>query len=240
MAAPAIGICAALERVSWGVWKEEEVALAPRNYATAVQRAGGLALLLPPDEAAVEDPDWLLDRLDALLLAGGADVDPATYGAAPHPETTATWPERDRFELALARGALERELPLLGVCRGMELLNVALGGTLDQHLPERLGHEGHRRVPGSFGEHEVRLAPGTLACRACGGELATVFSHHHQGLAELGSGLRASGWAVEDGLVEAIEAPDRRFALGVIWHPEEDERSPVIGSLVEAAQVVAR
>jgi putative glutamine amidotransferase len=240
MAAPAVGICAALERVSWGVWKEQEVTLAPRNYATAVERAGGLAMVLPPDESVVEDPDRLLDRLEALLLTGGADVDPGSYGADPHPETTGTWPERDRFEVALARRALERDLPVLGVCRGMQLLNVALGGTLEQHLPERLGHDGHRRVPGRFGEHEVRLAPGSLAARACGGERAVVFSHHHQGVADLGSGLIASGWDFEDDVVEAIEAPGHRFGLGVIWHPEEDAGSPVIGSLVEAAQVVAR
>jgi putative glutamine amidotransferase len=240
MAVPAVGICAALERVSWGVWMEEEVALAPRNYANAVQRAGGLAMVLAPDEAVAEDPDRLLDRLEALLLTGGADVDPGSYGAKLHPETTGTWPERDRFEVALARRALERELPVLGVCRGMQLLNVALGGTLEQHLPERLGHEGHRRVPGRFGEHEVRLAAGSLAARACGGDRAVVFSHHHQGVADLGSGLIASGWDLKDDLVEAIEAPGHRFALGVIWHPEEDAGSPVIGSLVEAAQVVAR
>lgn len=234
---PAIGICAALERVSWGVWKDERVALAPRNYATAVERAGGLPLLLVPTEATTEDPDLLLDRIDALVLAGGADVDPGSYGAEPHPETKNTWPERDRFELALTRRALERRMPLLGICRGMQMLNVALGGTLVQHLPDTVGHEGHRAVPGQLGEHEVRLAPGTLAFRAAGGERCGVKSHHHQGIDRLGEGLQVTGWGVEDDLIEAIELPDHEFALGVVWHPEEDARSEVIGALVEAARV---
>ena len=211
--------------------------MTPRPYATAVQAAGALALLLPPDDAAAQSPDALLDRIDALLLAGGADIDPASYGAKPHPETKGTWPERDRFELGLAHRALERDMPVLGICRGMELLNVALGGTLVQHLPDVLGTNDHRKVPGAFGDHEVRLEPGSLAARAVGAERATVKSHHHQGLDELGDGLRASGWSVPDELVEAVELPDRRFTLGVLWHAEQDERSQVIAALVEAARV---
>lgn len=233
---PAIGICAAVERVSWGVWKEFEVTLAPRSYVRAVQRAGGLGLILPPDEAAVEDPDLLLDRVDGLILAGGADIDPAAYGAEPHPETRETWPDRDRFEIALARRALERDLPLLGICRGMQLLNVALGGSLDQHLPDSVS-EVHRAVGGSFGEHHVRLEPGSLACGAAGLEALVVLSHHHQGVERVGEGLRVSGWSVEDDLVEAIELPGKRFALGVVWHPEEDPDSRVIAALVDAARV---
>jgi putative glutamine amidotransferase len=235
MSLPAIGICAAIERVSWGVWKDERVALAPGNYATAVERAGGLSLLLVPGEAATADPDLLLDRIEALLLAGGADIDPASYGAEPHPETKNTWPERDRFELALTRRALERGMPLLGICRGMQLLNVARGGTLVQHLPETVGHDGHRLTPGRFGDHQVRLAPGSLACRAAGAERLGVKSHHHQGIGQLGEGLEVSGWGAEDELIEAIEVPGDEFALGVVWHPEEDVRSKVIGALVEAA-----
>jgi putative glutamine amidotransferase len=233
---PAIGICAAIERVSWGVWDGYEVTLAPRNYVTAVQRAGALAIVLPPDEAAVADPDILLDRVDALLVAGGADIDPASYGAESHPQTKGTWPARDRFELALVRRALARDMPVLGICRGMQLLNVALGGSLDQHLPESIGNDVHRTVAGSFGKHKVRLAPRTLACQAVGGEGVIVFSHHHQGVDRLGEGLTVSGWSAEDDLVEAIELADKRFALGVIWHPEEDENSEVIGALVEAAR----
>lgn len=235
MSAPAIGICAAIERVSWGVWDGYEVTLAPRAYVAAVQRAGGIGLVLPPDEAAVADPDILLDRVDGLILAGGADIDPSSYGAEPHPETRGTWPERDRFELALARRALERDMPLLGICRGMQLLNVALGGSLDQHLPESTGSEAHRTVAGTFSKHDVRLEPDSLACAAAGTESFLVWSHHHQGLDRVGDGLRVSGWA-DDELPEAIELPGKRFALGVVWHPEEDPESKVIAALVEAAE----
>jgi putative glutamine amidotransferase len=237
--APAIGICAAIERVSWGVWDGYEVTLVPRSYVRSVQRAGGIAVVLPPDEASAADPDLLLDRVDALLLAGGADIDPASYGAELHPETRGTWPDRDRFELALARGALERDMPLLGICRGMQLLNVALGGTLVQHLPEARGGEGHRGLAGTFSKHHVRLDPESLACAAAGIEGFVVWSHHHQGVDQLGEGLRVSGWSDEDDLPEAIELPGRRFALGVVWHPEEDEKSRVISALVDAARSLA-
>jgi putative glutamine amidotransferase len=234
--APAIGICAGVERVSWGVWDGYEVTLAPRAYVRCVQKAGGIAIVLPPDEAAVEDPDLLLDRVDALMLVGGADIDPASYGAEPHPETKGAWPDRDRFEVALAQRALARDMPVLGICRGMQLLNVALGGTLVQHLPESTGSESHRTVAGTFSEHHVRLDPESLACSAAGVEGFVVWSHHHQGVDQLGEGLKVSGWSLEDELPEAIELPDKRFALGVIWHPEEDESSHVIAALVEAAR----
>jgi putative glutamine amidotransferase len=232
----AIGISAAVERVRWGAW-EEEVAMQTVVYAAAVQAAGALALLLPPDETVAETPDPLLDRIDGLILSGGCDVDPATYGAERHPATRGVRPERDRFEVALLRGALERSMPILGICRGMELMNVALGGTLIQHLPDLVGHGEHRRTPGVMGDHEVRLEPGSLAARAAGREEVAVKSHHHQGVDTLGEGLVASGWAVaDDRVVEAFELRGHRFALGVLWHPEEDEHSPVIGSLVEAVR----
>lgn len=234
---PAIGICAAVERVSWGVWDGYEVTLVPRSYVSAVQRAGGIGIVLPPDEAAVADPDLLLDRVDALIIAGGADIDPSSYGAEPHPETRGTWPDRDRFEIALARRALQRDMPLLGICRGMQLLNVALGGSLDQHLPDSIGSSTHRSVAGTFSEHEVHLEQGSLACAAAGTDGLMVLSHHHQGIDGLGEGLRVTGWSDEDELVEAIELPEKRYALGVVWHPEEDASSPLIGSLVEAARV---
>lgn len=209
----------------------------PRSYAAAVQAAGAMALLLPPDDTAAEAPDPLLDRVEALILAGGSDLDPATYGAAPHPETSGIWPERDRFELALARRALEREMPVLGVCRGMQALNVARGGTLVQHLPDLLDREDHRHTPGAFADHEVRLEPGSLAATAAAAEQLTVKSHHHQGIDELGEGLVASGWSVSDDLVEAIELPGHPFVLGVLWHPEADLRSRVVGALVVAARL---
>jgi len=206
-----------------------------RTYPAAVQRAGALALVLPPDDAVVESPDLLLDRVDGLLLAGGADVDPASYGAAPHPETGLVWPERDRFEIALAVRAIDRGLPVLGACRGMQILNVARGGTLQQHLPDVIGSDRHRHTPGRFSDHEVTLDPGSLAARAAGAERGGVKSHHHQGIGELGEGLVATGTSLEDGVIEAIELPGEQFVLGVLWHPEEDEPSRVIASLVDAA-----
>jgi putative glutamine amidotransferase len=233
---PVIGICTALERAQWTVW-DQEAYLLPRQYVDAIQAAGGLALLLPPDAQLERDPDEVLDLLDALILAGGADVDPAVYGADAHPETNGTRAERDTFEVALARRALERDLPFLGICRGMQVMNVALGGTLIQHLPETHGHHEHRRVPGSFdgAEHDVRLAPGSLAARAVGEERHETRSHHHQGVDRLGEGLQVSGWSALDELPEAVELADRRFALGVQWHPEADPTSGLIAALVAEA-----
>lgn len=236
MERPAIGICAAVERASFGAWVDEASALLPVSYSRAVQAAGGLALMLPPDGSLTESPDELLDRLDGLMLGGGADIDPESHGADPHPETRGTNPERDRFEIALAGRALERDLPVLGICRGMQVLNVAAGGSLHQHLPERLGHDRHRPKPGSWAEHEVRLQAGSLAADAAGSERLTVKSHHHQGVEELGEGLEVSGWsdAPDDrDTIEAIEFGDRAFALGVLWHPEEDPEDLVIRSFVE-------
>jgi len=226
-----IGICSAIERASWGAW-ETVCNLSPRAYSLTVQAAGGLAVLLPPDDVVAEQPAEVLELIDGLMLAGGSDVDPASYGARPHPETRGSWPERDRFELALAHAALERDMPVLGVCRGMEMLNVIQGGTLDQHIT---GLELHRHTPGVFSDHGVRLEPGSLAARVVGAERTEVKSAHHQGLDQLGEGVVASGWA-DDDLIEAIELPDRTFAVGVLWHPEEDERSRVVGALVEEAR----
>jgi putative glutamine amidotransferase len=233
---PRIGLCTALERARWTVW-DQEAFLLSRSYVDALQAAGAIAVMLPPDEWLADHPEDGLDALDALVLAGGADIDPAGYGTAPHPKTVNTRPERDRAEIALARGALERDLPVLGICRGMQLLNVALGGTLIQHLPDDFGHTDHRRSLGSFdnADHDVRLAEGSLAARAAGETVHATKSHHHQGVDRLGEGLVASGWSVLDELVEAIELPGRRFVLGVQWHPEVDPRSRVVRSFVRAA-----
>jgi putative glutamine amidotransferase len=235
VSAVVVGICGAIERVRWAAW-DETVVMAPRSYARAVQASGVIALLLPPDPELESEPDALLDRLDALLLAGGADIDPASYGAEPHPATGGTWPERDAFEIALARRALERDMPMLGACRGMELLNVACGGTIEQNIPDRIGSDRHRHTPGVYGDHEVRLEPGSLAARAAGAERLAVKSHHHQGIDRVGEGVIATGWSEPDDVIEAIEVPGRRFALGVLWHPEEDAESTVIGSLADAAR----
>jgi len=236
---PVIGICTYMETVRWGVW-EDRAALVPAGYVGAVQRAGGIAVLLPPDEAATADPDPVLEPLDGLILAGGVDVGPANYGADPHPATDPPNELRDAFELALARRALERELPLLGICRGMQVLNVAAGGTLHQHLPEVVGHDEHRITPGVFNDHAVRLADGSLAQRAAGEALHATKSHHHQGVDALGEGFVVTGWAADDELPEAIEDPGRRFALGVQWHPEADETSRLIAALVEDARTARR
>jgi putative glutamine amidotransferase len=236
MARPVIGICTALERARWSVW-DQQAFLLPRSYIDAVQRAGGVAVMLPPDATLQDDPDAVLDLLDGLILAGGADIDPASYGDDAHAETRGTVRERDEFEIALARRALERDLPLLGICRGMQLMNVATGGTLLQHLPESHGHHEHRRNPGTFdgADHDVRLAAGSLAARAAGEEHHGTKSHHHQGVDRIGEGLTVSGWSDLDDLPETIEAPGARFALGVQWHPEADELSRVIESFVKEA-----
>jgi putative glutamine amidotransferase len=220
-ARPVIGLCAAIERARWSVWDDEAVLL-PRSYALAVQRAGGLAVLLAPDPG---DPDEVLSLVDGLLLAGGAD-----YGDVP---------ERDAFELALAARALELDLPLLGVCRGMQLMNLARGGTLIEHLPDALGHSDHRATPGAFGDHDVRLRDGSLAARAAGGTVVATKSHHHQGVDAIGDGFEVTGWAAMDELPEAIEDASRRFALGVQWHPEADAVAAEIAALVDAARAGA-
>ena len=239
MSRPVIGICTSMERARWGAW-DAVCNLSPRSYSLAVQRAGGVAILLPPDDTVADAPDEVLDLIDGLVLAGGSDVDPGSYGARPHPETKGTWPERDRFELALGHRALERDMPLLGICRGMQMLNVAVGGTLEQHLPESVGHEDHRHTPGTFADHSVRLEEGSLAARVVGDTHSAVKSHHHQGVAELGDGVVVSGRTEGDDVVEAIELPEKSFAVGVLWHPEEDERSRVMGALVEEARLTRR
>jgi putative glutamine amidotransferase len=217
---PVIGLCAAIERARWSVWDDEAVLL-PRSYVTAIQRAGGLALLLPPD-SALDDPGEWIALLDGLILAGGAD-----YGDVP---------DRDAFEIALGIAALDADLPLLGVCRGMQLMNLARGGTLIEHLPDVLGHEDHRAVPGAFGDHDVRLRDGSLAARAAGEVVHATKSHHHQGVDRIGEGFEVTGWATVDELPEALEDPSRRFALGVQWHPEADPTAREIAALVEAAR----
>ena len=232
---PVIGMAVGAEQVRWAAW-DELASVLPASYAAAVQRAGGFALLLPPDDQVIEDPDEALDRIDGLLLAGGSDIDPASYGAERIPETETVDARRDRFEIALARRVLERDMPLLGVCRGMQLLNVAMGGTLVQHLP---ADGPHRPTLGAWGEHDVEVDQDSLVARAAGRTRCVVKSHHHQAVDRVADGLRVSGRA-EDGLVEAVEVPDRRFALGVLWHPEEEEDSAVIGALVDEARARAR
>ncbi|WP_030744647.1 gamma-glutamyl-gamma-aminobutyrate hydrolase family protein [Streptomyces sp. NRRL S-31] len=225
-ARPLIGVSTYLESgARWGVW-ELEAALLPAAYPRLVQRAGGLTAMLPPD--APERAAATVARIDGLVIAGGPDVDPARYGAECSPLTGPLAPERDAWELALVEAALAAGVPLLGICRGMQLLNVALGGTLVQHL------DGHAEVVGVFGRHPVKPVPGTLY----GGlvpEEVTVATYHHQAVERLGEGLVPSAYAA-DGTVEAVELPaDRGWVLGVQWHPERDEDPRVMRALVEAA-----
>jgi gamma-glutamyl-gamma-aminobutyrate hydrolase PuuD len=219
-----------VEQAAWGHWNLE-AALIPYDYVRGLERAGARVLLVPPDEDGVEET---LDALDGLLLSGGNDLDPAGYGAEAHPETTGTKPERDRGELALLEGALARDMPVLAVCRGFQVLNVARGGDLVQHLPEQVGHEEHRAVKGEFSDHGVKVDEASRLGSVLGPEVPTVKSHHHQGIGRVGDGLRETAWAA-DGTLEAIEDPDKRFAVGVLWHPEEDEDRALFQALVEAA-----
>jgi putative glutamine amidotransferase len=228
---PLIGICTAIERSRYGAW-DAETFLLHHDYIESVQRAGGAAVMLPPDPGV--DPDQLLDVVDGLILAGGRDIDPATYGAERVNGTDDPHSDRDAFELALAQRAMERDIPLLGICRGMQLMNIARGGTLVQNLPEHV----HRRTLGTFdgNDHSVHLEESSLAARAAGEINHGTLSHHHQGIERVGDGLRITGWADDDELPEALEDPELQFALGVQWHPEADPESRVIAALVEAAR----
>jgi putative glutamine amidotransferase len=240
---PVIGISCYTEQASWGGWQAPAVLL-PRRYADCVAAAGGAPVLLPP----LPGVEHALDRLDGLVLAGGGDIDPAAFGAPPHPRTTGIRPARDAAELALVPAALGRGLAILGICRGLQVLNVARGGTLHQHLPDLVGHDGHSPVTGGFGSHPVRVAPGSTLARVLGdpgpdAELP-VPTHHHQAIDRLGRGLVATAWTA-DGVIEAAElaapgpgGPGRDapgFALAVQWHPEAGQDQRLIGGLVAAA-----
>jgi putative glutamine amidotransferase len=224
---PIIGITAYVEPASWGVWHDLPTTLIPHAYTEAVTQAGGRVVLLPPDDL---DTD-VLRVLDGLVLGGGPDLDPALYGAQREPLTDIR-PDRDSAEMLLALAALAADLPILGVCRGMQVLTVAAGGTLHQHLPDVLGHEKHRPAPGVYGSHEVRLTSGSRIEELMGDDFG-VHCYHHQGVADPGS-LIVTGHT-EDGLAEAVEDPDRRFALGVQWHPEFVRDRRLFGALVNAA-----
>jgi putative glutamine amidotransferase len=224
---PVIGITTYVEPAAWGHW-HREAALVPYEYVQAVERAGGRAVLVPPDENGIEE---IVDALDGLIFSGGNDMEPEEYGADSHPATVGTNPERDRGELALLEAALERDLPVLAICRGFQVLNVARGGDIVQHLPDLVGHEEHREIVGEFSEHAVRVEPSSLIGEVQG----LVKSHHHQALGRIGDGLREIAWA-EDGTVEGLEDPEKPFLVGVLWHPEAGEDRRLFEQLVEAAR----
>ena len=230
MSRPVVGITSYAQDARWGVW-HLPAALVPLAYVDAVERAGGRAVVIPPAE---EDVEETLDALDAVIFSGGADVDPAHYGAEPHPETDVPHSRRDAAELALLRAALDRDMPVLAICRGFQLLNVARGGDLVQHLPEHVGHDDHKQVPGEFAVHPVEVKEGTRLAAIVGAR-SDVTSHHHQALGRVGTGLRETAWAA-DGTLEAVEDPALRFAVGVQWHPEAGQDRALFEALVSEAR----
>ncbi|MFD5824369.1 gamma-glutamyl-gamma-aminobutyrate hydrolase family protein [Lentzea sp. NPDC060358] len=227
MTRPVIGIAAYRERARWNMWDTDAVVV-HQYYVHNVTAAGGRAVVLPPDDT---DTD-VLSRLDGLVLTGGADIDARLFGQRPHPEAEPPHALRDRAELLLLRAALDADLPVLGICRGLQLLALAYGGSLHQHLPDVVGHDGHSPASGEFATHEVTFTEGSRA-RGIYGPRAVLNSHHHQAVAETGPGLVATGHA-PDGVVEAAEDPGRRFVMGVQWHPEMSDDTALFGAFVSA------
>jgi anthranilate synthase component 2/putative glutamine amidotransferase len=226
---PVVGITTYRETARWGVWNCPAV-LVPADYVRQVSGAGGVPVLLPPIAGDAE----VLDRLDALVLAGGADVDPARYGADRSPRTGPAAGDRDEAELALLAAAVQRDLPVLAVCRGLQLLTVLRGGTLVQHLPDVVGTDVHVPSPGTYGDNAVRIAPGSRLAGLVGTEAAWA-CHHHQAVDRLGEGLTAVAWA-DDGTVEAAELDGARFVVGVQGHPEVGDDARLFTGLVAAAR----
>jgi putative glutamine amidotransferase len=227
---PVIGITTYAQDASWGVWRLP-AALIPLDYVDAVERAGGRPVLIPPSEKGVAET---LDSLDGIVFSGGADVDPSRYGADPHPETDTPQTVRDAGEMALLEDALERDMPTLAICRGFQLLNVARGGDLLQHLPDEVGTDEHKQVPGVFMQHPVEVKDGTRLASMVG-DRSDVTSHHHQGIGRVGEGLVETAWA-GDGTLEGVEDPSLRFLVGVQWHPEAGEDDALFEHLVAEAK----
>ena len=238
MTAPIIGIVADRKPVTSGAWVDIPNDGLPHTYVAAIEAAGGAPLLIPSVGVHLDDPGHVLDLLDGLFLPGGRDLDAELYGSEAHPTNDAPLRERDDLELALTRLARERGIPVLGACRGLQVLNVAFGGTLEQHLGDRIALTPHRAVVGTFTSHPVTVVAGTLLSRLAHEPSFEIASHHHQGVGELGEGLVVSASA-PDGVIEAIETTDGAFCLGVQWHPEE-RLDPDGLALVEAFVAAAR
>jgi len=234
--APTIGITTYHTHADWRGWSEEG-ALLPWTYVKAIRDNGGRPVLLPPGGDAAE-AEATVAVLDGVVIAGGGDIDPAIYGAARHPKTEVTAPDRDAWELAVAESAIRMNVPLLGICRGMQVMNVACGGTLHQHVPDLVGHDDHEGSRVGFGAHKVRVTSGrTVITILPGGEYFEVPTHHHQAVDKLGDGLIAVAWA-DDGLIEAVEAiTPEDFIVGVQWHPEQGSDSRLFRALVTAAEI---
>jgi gamma-glutamyl-gamma-aminobutyrate hydrolase PuuD len=217
---PLVGVTTYRQDAAWGPW-QRPAALLPVSYVDGVAAAGGRPLLLPPSGGPGGDSSAgdVIAVLDALVLTGGGDVDPAAYGADAHPATAGVNRRRDESERALLGAALEADLPVLAICRGMQVLNVHLGGSLVPHVPDIVGHRRHQPEPGRFGTTEVRAEADSLVSGIFGASF-TVRCSHHQAVDRLGTGLVVTARA-SDGVVEAVELPSARFVVGVEWHPEE-------------------
>lgn len=234
MARPVIGISAYSEQAQWAAW-DTQATLLPQAYVDRVAASGGLPVLLP----SVPDVGEAADRVDALIIAGGGDIDPARYRSEAHERTGYVRPARDAAEFALAQRAFDRRIPVLGICRGLQVLNILRGGTLIQHLPDRLGgDERHAPAPGRYGRHRVHLVAGSRTAQVYGRTEFEVATYHHQAVDTLGTGLVVTGRA-PDGIVEAIEVPGHPFAVAVQWHPEVDDDLAPFTALVKAARIRA-
>jgi putative glutamine amidotransferase len=230
---PVLGLTTYLQQAQTGVW-DVKASFLPAIYIEGVTLAGGIATLLPPQPVDAEIADRVLDGLNGLVITGGKDVDPAAYGQAPHPNTEPPAKDRDAWEFALLDRALKRGIPVLGICRGAQILNVALGGTLHQHLPEVVGHNWHQAGNARFNTSAIQTVPGTRLA-ALIGESTDAQCYHHQAIAELGQGLIATAWD-PDGVIEAVEIPGDRFVVAVQWHPEERlDDLRLFSGVVEAA-----